>query len=60
MFVFIPIIPEMLERLQVDLKMVEGEDINLDNALNDKVNDAYGLIYAFSTFVSPLIGTALE
>ena len=59
-FVFIPIIPEMLERLQVDLNVVEGQDANIDNALNDKVNDAYGLIYALSNFVSPLIGSAME
>jgi len=29
-FVFIPIIPEMLERLQVDLDIVEGEDEKID------------------------------
>jgi len=29
-FVFIPIIPEMLERLQVDLDIREGEDPKLD------------------------------
>lgn len=58
-FVFIPIIPEMLERLQVDLGIVEGEDEKVDNALNDKVNDAYGFIYAFANFVSPLIGSAV-
>jgi MFS family permease len=56
-FVFIPIIPEMLERLQVDLNIVEGEDPALDNQLNDKVNDAYGFIFAFANFVSPLIGS---
>lgn len=59
-FVFIPIIPEMLERLQVDLGIVEGQDALVDNALNDKVNDAYGLIYALSNFVSPLIGTYMH
>ena len=58
-FVFIPIIPEMLERLQVDLGIVEGEDETVDNALNDKVNDAYGFVYAFSNFVSPLVGSAV-
>jgi hypothetical protein len=58
-FVFIPIIPEMLERLQVDMNVVEGEDEELDGAINDKVNDAYGLIYALATFVGPLIGSML-
>jgi len=59
-FVFIPIIPEMLENLQVDLNIVEGEDEAIDNQLNDKVNDAYGFIFAFSNFVSPLIGSYIE
>lgn len=58
-FVFIPIIPEMLERLQVDLQIIEGQDPTLDGNLNDKVNDAYGLIYALANFVSPLVGTFL-
>lgn len=57
-FIFIPVIPEMLERLQGDLEIVEGEDEEMDNAINDKVNDAYGFIYAFSSFASPLIGSA--
>lgn len=58
-FTFIPIIPEMLERLQVDLNLKEGSNEKLENSLNDKVNDAYGFVYAFSTFVSPLIGSSL-
>ena len=49
----------MLERLQVDLEIIEGQDPVLDGALNDKVNDAYGLIYALANFVSPLMGTFL-
>jgi len=49
----------MLERLQVDLEITEGEDEAVDNKLNDKINDAYGFIYAFSNFVSPLGGSLL-
>lgn len=55
-FVFIPIIPEMLERVQVELNVVEGEDPELDSAINDKVNDAYGFVYALSMFVAPVVG----
>lgn len=58
-FVFIPIIPEMLERLQVTLNISEGEDADVDDMLNDKVNDAYGFIYAFSNFIAPLMGSYL-
>lgn len=59
-FVFIPIIPEMLEALQHDLKIVEGQNERIDNAINDKVNDAYGFIFAFTNFVAPLTGAALH
>ena len=58
-FVFIPIIPEMLERVQVEMEVVEGEDEELDSAINDKVNDAYGFVYALSMFVAPLIGSGM-
>ena len=58
-FIFIPIIPEMIERLQVDLKIKEGENELLDGALNDKINDSYGFIFALSNFVSPNIGALL-
>ena len=47
----------MLERLQADLEIYEGEDEALDYRLNDQVNEAYVLIYAFASFVSPLIGS---
>jgi hypothetical protein len=47
----------MLERLQVDLDIVEGEDELIDLKLSDKVNEAYTMLFAISTFVSPLIGT---
>ena len=55
-FVFIPIIPEMLERVTVELDAVEGEDPDLDAAIYDKVNDAYGFVYALAMFIGPLIG----
>ena len=38
----------MLERMSVHYNIVEGMDETLDNNLNDKVNDAYGLFYAIS------------
>lgn len=56
---FIPIIPEMIERLQVDLDIVEGENELVDMKLNDQVNEAYTMLFAVATFISPLMGTAL-
>lgn len=56
-FVFIPIIPEMLERLQVDLDIVEGEDELVDLRVNDIVNESYTLLFALSSFVGPMVGS---
>ena len=39
--------------------MIKEEDI-LFEKLNDKVNDIYGLFYAGTMFVSPLIGSYLN
>ena len=50
----------MIERIQVDLQIIEGKNEAVDATLNDKINDAYGLVYALSNFVSPIIGAALE
>jgi hypothetical protein len=46
----------MLERVQVELGIEEGKDIALYGAVNDKVNDAYGVVYASSQFFGPIIG----
>jgi hypothetical protein len=59
-FVFIPIIPEMIERLQIDLDIAEGENEEVDLALNDQVNETYTLLFAFANGVSPLIGSLMH
>jgi len=58
-FVFIPIIPEVYDRLKVKLNIKDGEDEVADSQLNDKVNDAYGFFYALSMFAGPLIGNSI-
>lgn len=58
-FVFIPIIPEMYDRVRAKLEIKEGEDEYTDNELNNKVNMTYGFVYAGSLFIGPLIGGAL-
>ena len=39
--------------------MIAEGDEALHNQLNDKCNDAYGLLYALSMFFSPLLGSNL-
>jgi hypothetical protein len=50
----------MIERMQVDFNIKEGENQELENQLNDKINDSYGLIYSFATFISPNIGSYMQ
>ena len=52
------LIPEVLERLQIDLE-IGVEDEILYGKLSDKVNDAYGFVYAMAQLVGPIIGSAL-
>ncbi len=53
--VFLPIIPELIERLVVDLRIEEGRNEYVDTKLNDKCNDAYGLMFSLIMFLGPLI-----
>ena len=46
----------MLERVAVELNAIEDEDPELDAAIYDKVNDAYGFIFALAMFVGQLAG----
>ena len=41
------------------MEISEGQDEAVDLRLNDQVNEAYTLIYAVSSFVSPLIGSKI-
>jgi len=58
-FIFIPCIPEMMERLRAAYEIKEGEDSLNDDLLNDKVNDSFGTVWAIGTFISPLLGGRL-
>lgn len=57
---YLPILPEMIERLQVDLNIKDGENEALDDKLNDFVNQAYCLIYASTAFLAPMLGSILH
>lgn len=59
-FVFIPVIPEIFERLTVELDITEGENTFIDGKLNDKCNDTYGLVYALSMFIAPNLGDFMK
>ena len=56
-FMFVPTMPEMIERMQIELNIVEGKDEVLDSRLNDKINDMYGFTYSLAMFIAPLVGS---
>lgn len=55
----IPIVPELLDRLQVILNAKEGVDDVILYAINDKVNDANSMLFAIGNFVGPIVGSAI-
>jgi len=58
-FVFLTVFPEMLERLQISLN-ISTKDKYLYSRLNDKCNDAFGFIFAFTNSFAPILGSVIE
>ena len=58
-FVFIPILPEVIESVYINKQLVEGDNENLDNIINDKAAALYGLFYAIGAIISPFIGSVI-
>ena len=56
-FVFIPILPEVIESVYINLQLVENSNKDTDNIINDKCAALYGLFYAIGAILSPLIGS---
>jgi MFS family permease len=56
-FIFIPILPEVLEAIYQKEKIVEGDDDVLDGIINDKAAALYGLFYAIGAISAPLLGS---
>lgn len=40
--------PEMIERIQVDYMIKEGENKVTDSLINDRINDIYAISYSIS------------
>ena len=45
---YLLVIPEMIESVQDQLNISEGENEMIDITLSDKVNDMYGFVFALS------------
>lgn len=58
-FIFIPILPEVLEAVYQKQNLVEGEDEVVDGIVNDKAAALYGLFYAIGAISAPLLGSVV-
>jgi MFS family permease len=56
-FIFIPILPEVLEAVYQKQELIEGEDEVVDGIVNDKAAALYGLFYALGAISAPLLGS---
>jgi MFS family permease len=58
-FIFIPILPEMIECLYDKHKLVEGRDERIDAMISDKAAGLYGSFYSIGMIISPLLGSLI-
>ena len=58
-FVFIPILPEMIDSIYVGQKIVEGDDERIDGIISDKAAGLYGSFYSIGMIISPLLGSMI-
>jgi MFS family permease len=58
-FVFIPIMPEMIDALYAAKGMQEGEDEHIDSIVADKAAGLYGTFYSTGMIVSPILGSLI-
>lgn len=56
-FVFIPILPEMLDALYAAKGITEGENERMDMIIADKAAGLYGAFYSVGMILSPIIGS---
>ena len=58
-FVFIPILPEIIEAFYDNQKIIEGEDERVDGVISDKAAGLYGSFYSIGMMLSPLLGSLI-
>lgn len=58
-FVFIPILPEMIDSIYVGQNLVEGDDERIDGIISDKAAGLYGSFYSIGMIISPILGSMI-
>ena len=58
-FIFIPVLPEIIESVYVKENVVPGENYHIDMLINDKAAGLYGTFYATGQIIAPILGGVL-
>ena len=58
-FLFVPIIPEVIDSIYEKQGIIEGEDENVDGIIGDKAAGLYGSFYSIGLIIAPLFGAFL-
>ena len=56
---FIPVLPEVVDMITIEFKLIEGTDEETEQLLHDTIAALYNLWYSSSSLLSPIIGGAL-
>ncbi|CDW79392.1 permeases of the major facilitator superfamily [Stylonychia lemnae] len=56
-FLFIPILPEVIDSIYIKTGYTEGEDLVFDGLVSDKAAALYGSFYSLGLIVAPLLGS---
>ena len=56
-FLFIPIIPEVIDSIYHKNGIIEGEDEYIDGIISDKAAGLYGSFYSLGIIIAPLLGS---
>ncbi len=58
-FIFIPLLPEVIEAVALKYEICEGLDERLDCELNDKASAIYATFCSIGMILAPIIGGPL-
>lgn len=56
-FIFIPILPEVIDAVYTKTGVAEGEDVYFDGVVSDKAAGLYGSFYSLGLIIAPILGS---
>ena len=56
---FIPLLPEAIEAVELKEGIVEGDNHEIDDMINDKASGLYASIYSIGQMLGPMVGSSL-